>query len=135
MPSNTTCRTWNSREGKQRLENKAFVLLIYLKLPNMVIRCNPKCGRIPLPPPLRHTHVIILIDVCMYFLLGGWVWQRWYSRPEQGNTSTHSFLICLWYSLVKQLKRSVQKWPQWQFLVIFQNTGKFRVFFHSYTVF
>ena len=34
MPSNATRLTWNSRKGKQRSENRAFVLFIYLKLPN-----------------------------------------------------------------------------------------------------
>ena len=32
MPSNATCLTWNSGKGKQRSENKAFVLFIYLKV-------------------------------------------------------------------------------------------------------
>ena len=34
MPSNAIRPTWNSGKGKQRSENKAFVLFIYLKLPN-----------------------------------------------------------------------------------------------------
>ena len=34
MPSDVTSPTWNSGKGKQRSENKAFVLFIYLKLPN-----------------------------------------------------------------------------------------------------
>ena len=34
MPSNATRPTWNFGKGKQRSENKAFVLFIYLKLPN-----------------------------------------------------------------------------------------------------
>ena len=29
-----TCLTWNPGKGKQKSENKAFVLFIYLKLPN-----------------------------------------------------------------------------------------------------
>ena len=34
MLTNTTRLTWNSGKGKQRSENKAFVLFIYLKLTN-----------------------------------------------------------------------------------------------------
>ena len=34
MLSNTTHPTWNSRKGKQRSENKAIILFIYLKLAN-----------------------------------------------------------------------------------------------------
>ena len=34
MPSNATRPTWDSGEGKQRSEDKAFVLFIYLQLPN-----------------------------------------------------------------------------------------------------
>ena len=34
VPANAIPPTWNSREGKQRSANKAFVLFIYLKLLN-----------------------------------------------------------------------------------------------------
>ena len=34
MLSNATRPTWNSGKGKQRSENKAFILFIYLKLAN-----------------------------------------------------------------------------------------------------
>ena len=40
MPLNPTHSTWNSGEGKRKSENKAFVLFIYLKLPNKKINSD-----------------------------------------------------------------------------------------------
>ena len=40
MPSNATCLTWNSGKGKQRSENKAFILFIYLKQEAVTTACT-----------------------------------------------------------------------------------------------